>query len=379
MTLFPTQEIGSMAKPVWLTAVSRTGTVNAQQKAQAHAWGDRLEVEDRDELYALLDQEGDLKPHRKTLRRFATRYGIRLQEAAGLDHIYDGEARRIEMYESPIRQLEGLEFIGHIRSFDNKYYKKAVCTGYPKLRKTYLDVEWAQVKEEARKHPKVPLTGAYTLMDWSFDEYFTKAAQEQGLGLREARKQGRRELLMAFADEALLPMVKDLASKGADYIQIDEPAATTKPDEIGDFVESFNRSVTGVDAYYQIHFCFSDYSALYPHVQDLKGCNQFTWEFANRDEKHDLSPFQDLKLMAENSDDRDIGIGVLDVHSDVIESPELVRDRILEAAKVHGNPDKIWVNPDCGFRTRTWEVAYEKLVNMVKGTEMARVEYEGKA
>jgi len=65
---------------------------------------------------------------------------------------------------------------------------------------------------------------------------------------------------------------------------------------------------------------------------------------------------------------------VLDIHSNFIESPELVRDRILYAVDVFGDPERIHVTPDCGLRTRSWDVAYAKLRNMVAGTQMARNE-----
>jgi 5-methyltetrahydropteroyltriglutamate--homocysteine methyltransferase len=69
-----------------------------------------------------------------------------------------------------------------------------------------------------------------------------------------------------------------------------------------------------------------------------------------------------------------LGLGVLDIHTDFIESPELVRDRILYAVDVFGDPERIHVTPDCGLRTRSWDVAYAKLRNMVAGTQMARNE-----
>lgn len=66
-----------------------------------------------------------------------------------------------------------------------------------------------------------------------------------------------------------------------------------------------------------------------------------------------------------------IGLGVLDVHTDYIESPELIRDRILYACKVIGDPRRIAVAPDCGLRTRTWDVSFAKLKNMVEGRNLA--------
>ena len=66
------------------------------------------------------------------------------------------------------------------------------------------------------------------------------------------------------------------------------------------------------------------------------------------------------------------GVGVLDVHTDWIEPPELVRDRVLYAVEQMGTPERVFVAPDCGLRTRTWKVAYEKLRNMVEGVELAK-------
>jgi 5-methyltetrahydropteroyltriglutamate--homocysteine methyltransferase len=65
---------------------------------------------------------------------------------------------------------------------------------------------------------------------------------------------------------------------------------------------------------------------------------------------------------------------VLDIHTDFIEPPELVRDRILYAVDVFDDPSRVHVTPDCGLRTRSWDVAYEKLQNMVEGTQLAKAQ-----
>jgi 5-methyltetrahydropteroyltriglutamate--homocysteine methyltransferase len=103
---------------------------------------------------------------------------------------------------------------------------------------------------------------------------------------------------------------------------------------------------------------------------ELKNCSQLALEFANRgSETH---PYDMLNLLIEFGDRREIGLGVSDVHTDTIEEPELIRDRIKYASKVLDDPSRIYVNPDCGLRTRSWDVAYAKLCNIVKGAEMAR-------
>ena len=79
-----------------------------------------------------------------------------------------------------------------------------------------------------------------------------------------------------------------------------------------------------------------------------------------------------MKLFKEHGFQGEIGIGVSDVHVNEIESPELIRDRILYAAKALDDPTKIYVNPDCGLRTRTREVSFDKIKSIVNGAELAR-------
>lgn len=80
-----------------------------------------------------------------------------------------------------------------------------------------------------------------------------------------------------------------------------------------------------------------------------------------------------MDLWTEHEAPFDVGLGVLDVHTDRIEGPELVRDRVLYAAGVLG-PERVRVNPDCGLRTRRWDVVAAKLKSLVEGTRLARKE-----
>jgi 5-methyltetrahydropteroyltriglutamate--homocysteine methyltransferase len=369
--LFPTQEIGSLGKPSWLLKAYRSNVGDAELE-EAEKWGNTLGVENSGELLQLLGQK-DLKDRKDELRDWASIYGLKFCETAGLDIVYDGEVRRVEMYEYPIRRMGGFKFHGLVRSFDNKYYKKAACVDKVSFKKPYHLDEFKFVKSRTERRIKVPLTGAYTLADWSFNEFYQKESKSERF--REKKREARRLLVLDIAREVIKPNIEALVAEGADFVQIDEPAATTQPDEIDFFVDSFNESTKGIDCKFGVHVCFSDYRLLYPRVLDMKKCSQFSWEFANRDDGR-MGGYKDLSLLKEFGDDKEIGLGVLSVHNDSIESPELIKDRILHAAKYLGNPEKVYVNPDCGLRTRTWPVAYEKLKNMVKGTLMARAEYE---
>jgi len=329
--LFPTQEIGSLKKPSLLLSSIKKPGVSKEEKDK--------------------------------IRNDAAISNIRTLEELGLDIIYDGEVRRVEMYEEPVRYIDGFDFAGRVRSWDNKYYNKARVTGPVKFKQNFHENEFKFVKKNAKKEIKVPVTGAYTLADWSYNEYY----------------KSKEDLIIALARKVLRPLIKDLVKLGAKIVQIDEPAATSHPSEMDIFRESINESVKGINAKIVVHACFSgnDYKALAPQMPEIKA-EQYTLEFANRDtwnlgaSDQTRKGFQVLKLFKEYGFKGEIGIGVSDVHVDDIESPQLVRDRILFAAKTLGDASKIYVNPDCGLRTRSRTVAFNKIKSLVKGAELAR-------
>ena len=328
---FPTQEIGSLKKPSWLLNVVKNPDISKEDKAKA--------------------------------RNDAALLNIKTLEDLGLDIIYDGEVRRVEMYEEPVRYIKGFEFAGRVRSWDNKYYNKARVTGEIDYKQNFHSDEFKFIKENAKHEIKVPVTGAYTLADWSYNEHY----------------KSKEDLVITLAKKVVRPLVQDLAKLGAKIIQIDEPAATTHPAEMEIFRDSVNESVKGINAKFVVHACFSgnDYEALAPEMPEIKA-QQYTLEFANRDSWNlgvndkERKGYHVMKLFKEHGFKGEIGIGVTDVHVDKIETPKLVRDRILYAAKAIGDPAKIYVNPDCGFRTRSRTVSFGKIRAMVKGAELAR-------
>ncbi len=276
------------------------------------------------------------------------------------------------MYEYPIRQMQGFQFFGHVRSFDNKYYLKAAATAPVRLERPYHLEEFEFVKAHTDRVPKIPITGPYTLAEWSYNEYYL--GRQSGWKGREARRRAQSEFVTEIARSAIRPTLKALIAQGANVIQIDEPAAGTHPDEAELVVEGFNAATEGLDATFSMHICFSDYKTLFPAILGAKACRQWAWEFANRDTSHH-DGYEVLKLFKEYGDDREIGLGVLDVHRDEVESPEVVSSRILRAAEYLGDPERIWVNPDCGLRTRSLEISMRKLQAMAEGARAARREF----
>lgn len=371
MLIFPTQEIGSLPKP------------RLEDLLEDSFWKKELgkNLAAVKEIYEM----GSKKDARGL-------FNLLLFEKAGLDIIYTGEAHRIEMYQHPIENIEGTGFFYSngkkewVRSFDSNYFCKAQCLDRLKLKNPYHSEEFSFAIKNAKREIKIPVTGAYTLADWSFNSYYL-ALPENRIGKsnqRTIKYQAKEKLAMEFAERIIRPLLVAILelSKSPLRIQIDEPAATTKPAEIQIFVNSFNKSLEDLQASKFrsiVHICYSrDYRVLLPHLAELE-CSQLSLEFANRDSwelgtsddiRQGYTVLKDFKSMEKSFE---IGLGVVDVHTDRVESPELIRDRILYAAQILG-PEKIYVNPDCGLRTRSMRIAFEKLKNMVVGTKLARKE-----
>lgn len=326
------QEIGSLKKPAWLLEYLR-GNHTEEEKKEA-----------TDE---------------------AALVNIKLLENVGLDLVYDGEVRRVEMYEYPIKRIGGFELAGTVRSWDNKYYKKARVVNKVEYLGNYHMEEFSFVRDNTIRTPKIPITGAYTLMDWSYNEAY----------------ESRDDLAMDLAKKIVNRLLVELEGAGAKVVQIDEPAATTHPSEMGMFLYVFNEQVKGVGLKVHTHICYSgdEYASLMPIIPELKAVH-FALEFANRDgtglgtDDESRPGYKALKAFKEYGTDKEIGVGVIDVHTDFIEPPELVRDRILYAVKIIGDPSRVYVNPDCGLRTRSRAIALKKLKSMIAGKIMAEKE-----
>ena len=333
-----TQEIGSFRKPQYLSSVFRKASDAELTK----------------------------------LKERATLETLDLFNKAGLDNIgVAGEMYRWEMYEHVAASLQGIEFFGPVRSFDNRYYRKGSVVSAIKRKGSFHDDELIFIMKNATRKIKLPITGPYTMADWSFNEHY----------------KDKRELALAFADilREEIRHLKEIWSKsmsGTFEVQIDEPAATTHPSEMDLVVESVNRSIEGIHGCeFSIHVCYStDYRMLFEKGAELK-LQGYNLEFANRDTNElgtssdHRKAFSELRDFWDIDNTKFIGIGVTDVHVDYIEPVQLIEDRIRYAIDAIQEPGMIRVNPDCGLRTRSREIGYAKLKNMVDAVSQIRKEY----
>jgi len=384
-------EIGSLAKPEWRVKPKRGDPVSDTDVQDARDWATKLGI--TNEAQPLFDlfadkRHGFTDAERELITSQASLFAIRLQEHAGMDWVYDGEQHRSEMYRYPVTHSEGFEFRGYCRSFDNKYWNKAAVVDQPTIDQPFHTNEFDTISEHAQAPVKVPITGAYTLVDWSFDEHYLRRrleAEDVEPGTpkhAEARAAARREFAIDVARRIVRPNIEALVDRGARWIQIDEPAVTTHPDEVDIYVEAFNEATKGFeDVRFATHICFSDYTELFPDVLELENCHEFSLELANRDpdvpgtDRDTRTGYHMLDAFAEHDVDQAIGLGVVDIHTDEIEDPEVVADRIRYALDVFDDdPSKVWPCTDCGLRTRDWETSHQKMQRVAEGAQRVRKE-----
>jgi 5-methyltetrahydropteroyltriglutamate--homocysteine methyltransferase len=389
---FPTQEIGSLPKFGWRTKPFRGTPLNEADLSSAARWGSRLGIKDSKALLEIISKtSGFSKADKRKIVEYSMLYALAMQEKAGspgtkgLDQVWSGEQARTEMYETPVANINGFQFIGRVRSWDNKYWRIASVRGKPAYKNNYHSDEFNFVKSHTARRIKVPITDAITIMAWSDNFYYAKKWASTGQPPAARSFNARREFTLDVA-RVIRKVVRDLIGEGAEEFQLDIPAATQYQtvDDAKLVTEAFNETTKGLSARFSVHSCFPPrvgYALLFPYLLDMKRCSRFSFEYANRDSykrgqsKETRTGYADLRLFKEYSYAKELGVGVIHVHTDRLPSEEVVKDRILFASKATGlGPERIYVNPDCGLRTRSPEIAYRMLGLVVAGARRARRE-----
>ncbi len=278
--------------------------------------------------------------------RVATREVIAMQEALGIDILVHGEMERGDMVAYFAEEWDGFELSGFVRAYGNRYYQKPVAKRRLSAQGPVTVDMWS-FAQSLTEHPvKGMLTGPYTLMDWSFNEAYPS----------------RRDFALALAD-----LVHDeavaLEKAGCRFIQVDEPALSTRPEEIELAIEAMGRVTRGLTVKTVSHMCYGDWQSVYPRFLDLP-VDQLDLEAANND-------FVILDLLARGPIRPEIALGVVDVHSHRVETAEEVEQALLRALEVIPK-ERLYVDPDCGLKTRTGAEARDKLQAIVEGTRRVR-------
>jgi 5-methyltetrahydropteroyltriglutamate--homocysteine methyltransferase len=290
---------------------------------------------------------------------------VAYQEQTGIDVPVHGEPERNDMVEYFGEQLSGYCFTqnGWVQSYGSRYVKPPIIYG-DVSRPNPMTVEWSAFAQSLTKKPmKGMLTGPITMLFWSF------VRDDQ------PRADTCRQIALAIRDE-----VVDLEKAGVTIIQIDEPAIREGlPLRRGDWpayldwaVESFKLSAAGVKDSTQIHthMCYSEFNDIIDSIGALDA-DVISIE-TSRSQMELLDAFVTYKYPNE------IGPGVYDIHSPRIPTVDEMVQLLEKAAKVL-QPDQIWVNPDCGLKTRGWAEVKPALANMVEATRILRDRYSDKA
>ena len=290
--------------------------------------------------------------------RGAIERSVREQEALGLDVLVHGEAERNDMVEYFGEQLEGYAFsqLGWVQSYGSRCVKPPILFGDIR-RPRPMTVEWIQYAQSLTKKPmKGMLTGPVTILNWSF----VRDDQPRSVSCRQ--------LALAMREEVL-----DLERAGVRVIQIDEAALreglplrkSRWKEYLGWAVESFRTTANGVDDETQIHthMCYSEFNDIIASIADMDA-DVITIE-TSRSGMELLDAFDHFKYPNE------IGPGVYDIHSPNVPTQEHIVQLMRKAAE-RIPAERLWVNPDCGLKTRQWAEVIPALMNMVAAARTLR-------
>ena len=283
---------------------------------------------------------------------------IALQEEIGLDVLVHGEFERNDMVEYFGEQLAGFAFTEHgwVQSYGTRYVKPPIIFG-DVSRPSAMTVRWSRYAQSLTKRPvKGMLTGPVTILQWSF------VRDDQ------PRAETAKQLALAIRDEVL-----DLEAAGIRVIQIDEPALREglplRRADWADYlhwaVDAFRLATAGVRDPTQIHthMCYSEFNDVLRVIERMDA-DVISIENA-RSGSELLQGFEQYKYPNE------IGPGVYDIHSPRVPATTEITGALKNMARVLDDT-QIWVNPDCGLKTRGWDETLAALRNMVQAAKQMR-------
>ena len=287
------------------------------------------------------------------------RDNIAIQDELELDVYVHGEPERNDMVQYFGERLDGYVFTTHawVQSYGSRCVRPPIVVGDISRPAPMTVKESKYAVSQTKKPMKGMLTGPITCLRWSFprdDVHQSVQAQQLALALR---------------DEVI-----DLEAAGVKVIQVDEPAlreglplraGSEREKYISWAVDSFKLSTAGVGDGTQIHshFCYSEFQDFFHAIAALDA-DVLSIENSKSDAKL-------LKVFIDEAYPRHIGPGVYDIHSPRIPSEQEIKDRISEMLQ-YLKPDQLWINPDCGLKTRGWDETKQSLKNMVQAAQYFR-------
>jgi 5-methyltetrahydropteroyltriglutamate--homocysteine methyltransferase len=328
LPILPTTVVGSYSMPGWL------------ERLKTEYFARRVSRQDLDEIHDT-----------------AVKAAIKDQEVAGIDIITDGEMRRDNMIDYFVERLPGVQVNRASKKFYYDLYDSEVIGKLP-TGPLGLVEDFRFLAANTNCETKFCITGPHCLAKKINNKYY---GSEEEFAMELAR--------------VMNPELKELVRVGAKRIQIDEPYYSGFPDDLESAIKALNALVEGVNATITVHICYGNrygkpswegsYRYLFPRILDAH-VQQLTMEFARRGGE-DLELFRKFKTPFE------LGVGVIDVKTQAVETPDLVAERIHKALEVLPK-ERLFILPDCGCFHLPRNVAFAKLRAMVEGTRMVRRE-----
>ncbi|MFJ8713544.1 5-methyltetrahydropteroyltriglutamate--homocysteine S-methyltransferase [Streptomyces violaceus] len=288
---------------------------------------------------------------------------ISFQEKAGLDVLVHGEAERNDMVQYFAEQLTGYLATQHgwVQSYGTRYVRPPILAG-DISRPEPMTVRWTRYAQSLTHRPvKGMLTGPVTMLAWSF------VRDDQ------PRAETARQVALALRDE-----VRDLEAAGTSVIQVDEPAlretlplrAADRPEYLGWATEAFRLSTGGVrpDTQIHTHMCYAEFGDIVQAIDDLDA-DVISLEAAR-------SHMQVARELAAHGYPREAGPGVYDIHSPRVPGAQEAAGLLRTGLKAIP-AERLWVNPDCGLKTRGWTETRASLENLVAAARSVRGELAG--
>jgi 5-methyltetrahydropteroyltriglutamate--homocysteine methyltransferase len=291
----------------------------------------------------------------------ATLLAIRDQERAGLDIITDGEMRRESYSNRFATALEGVDIDNPGTALDRSGHPNPVPRIVGRIRRKHpvevRDVEFLRANTDRAIKMTVP--GPFTMSQQAQNEFYDSEA----------------ELALDYA-AAVNQEIKDLFAAGADIVQIDEPYMQARPEKARQYgLDALNRALDGVTGQTAVHICFG-YAAIiherpsgYSFLPELSGCSVHQVSIETAQSSLDCSILEHLP-------GKKIILGVLDLSTHEVETPEQVAARIRRALP-HADAEQIIVAPDCGLKYLPRDVAFGKMRAMVEGAKRVRADLAG--
>jgi len=338
-TLLPTSLVGSYAQPDWLIDRAKLAGRFPPRVRARELW--RVDPE-------WLEQAQD----------DATILAIRDQERAGLDIITDGEMRRESYSNRFATALDGVDIDNPGTALDRSGHPNPVPRIVGKISRRHAvevrDVQFLRANTDRRIKMTVP--GPFTMSQQVQNDYYKDDA----------------DAALDYA-AAVNEEIKDLFAAGADIVQLDEPYMQARPEKAREYgLEALNRALEGVTGETAVHICFG-YAAIiherpsgYSFLPELANCGAHYISIETAQSSLDCAILEKLP-------DKKILVGVLDLSSNEVETPETVAARIRRALP-HCPAERIVVAPDCGLKYLPRDVAFGKMKAMAEGAAIVRAE-----